>query len=259
MPPLPAAEFIDVSGRSLHVLRLGREWSGTPLVFLHEGLGSVDLWRSFPEAVVAGSHRPGLVYSRYGNGWSAPLEESRHPDYMHREALDVLPAVIADCCQAPPLLIGHSDGASIALIYAGAGHPVQGLVLIAPHVFVEPAGIESIAAITERFPASDMAQRMAKYHTEPVTTFMGWADIWLSPDFASWNIEEYAGKANVPTLLVQGDADHYGTIRQLDAIDAARGAPAERLMVPGAAHSPHLSHPEMVTEAVVDFVERVAQ
>ena len=123
------------------------EYPGEPLVFLHEGLGSVDLWRDFPQAVVTGTGQPGFVYSRYGNGWSTPLDRSHQLDYMHREALDTLPEII-DCLESgPPILIGHSDGASIALVYAGSGYPVGGLVLIAPHVFVEPETVRSIAAM----------------------------------------------------------------------------------------------------------------
>lgn len=258
MPPQVTEEFIDVSGASLHVRRLDRESSGAPLVFLHEGLGSVDLWRDFPEAIVTGSGHPGFVYSRLGNGWSIPLSGPRQPDYMHREAQDVLPKVLESLVgEQPPVLIGHSDGASIALIYAGSGRPVQGLVLIAPHVFVEPETIDSIAEIHESFPGSELPEKMAKYHAEPETTFRGWADIWLSPAFRNWNIEEYVPGVTCPVLLIQGEEDEYGTVRQLDAIDRGLGTPAERLMVPEAQHSPHLKQPEMVTAAVVDFVGRI--
>lgn len=257
MPPLPTAEFIDVAGRRLHVDRLGSGSARPPLVFLHEGLGSVDLWRGFPDGVANGSGHPGYVYSRYGNGWSTPLSGSRQPDYMHEEALDVLPGVVEAIGVDSPILVGHSDGASIALIYAGAGYRVSGLVLIAPHVFVEPNTVQSIAAIRDSFPSSDLPERMAKYHTDPETTFMGWADIWLSPAFRNWNIEEYVPGVSCPVLLIQGEADQYGTIRQLDAIDQGLDTPAERLMVPEAEHSPHLSHPDLVTETVVDFVNRI--
>lgn len=260
MPPQVSEEFIDVSGTNLHVRRFDAGSPGVPLVFLHEGLGSVDLWRDFPEAVVAGSGHPGFTYSRHGNGWSWPLSGPRRPDYMHREALDTLPRVVDAIVDGqPPVLIGHSDGASIALIYAGSGHPVQGLVLIAPHVFVEPETIASIAAIRDSFPESELPVKMAKYHTEPETTFRGWADIWLSPAFRDWNIEEYLPGVSCPVLMIQGEADEYGTTRQLDAIDRGLGAPAERLIVPEAEHSPHLKHPEMVTDAVVDFIGRIRQ
>lgn len=254
MPPLPTAEFIELSGRRLHVRRLGTDYPDPAIVFLHEGLGSVDLWRDFPDDVVTGTGHPGIVYSRYGNGWSSPLAEPRRPDYMHREALDVLPGVLSRTTDAPPVLIGHSDGASIALVYAGSGHPVEALVLIAPHVFVEPETIRSIAAIREGFAGSELPGRMAKYHKEPATTFQGWADVWLDPAFRSWNIEEYLPGVRCPVLLVQGEDDEYGTTRQLDAIAAGLGEPVGRLMVPGAGHSPHLTQPETVTGTVTQFI-----
>ncbi|MGD2100907.1 MAG: alpha/beta hydrolase [Acidimicrobiia bacterium] len=254
MPPLPTAEFIDVGDRSLHVRSIEGRSSETPLVFLHEGLGSVDLWRDFPSLVVAQSGYCGFLYSRYGNGWSTPLTEPRRPRYMHEEALDVLPQVMRGIDAGPPVLIGHSDGASIAIIYAGAGHPVRGLVLIAPHVFVEPKAIRAIGELRDTFPDSELPEKMAKYHSAPEATFRGWADIWLSPVFRSWNIEAYLDGVRCPTLVIQGEADEYGTTRQLDAVDAGLAVPARRLMVPEAEHSPHLSHMDMVTEAVADFI-----
>ena len=256
MPPVPGptADFIHDSGLTLHVRHLRRGGLGPPLVFLHEGLGSVDLWRGFDDAVVSGSGHRALVYSRHGNGWSTPLAAPRRPDYMHTEALETLPRIVDRHLGEPPILIGHSDGASIALIYAGSGHLVQGLVLIAPHVFVEPETIASITSISDEFDTSDMEEKMAKYHTEPLTTFRGWSEVWLSPEFRTWNIEEHVAGVDCPTLLIQGDADEYGTIRQLDAIDSKLPVPAQRLIVAGAGHSPHLSHPELVTDAAVDFI-----
>ena len=254
MPPLPTAEFTEVAGRSLHIHRLPGRSSSAQVMFLHEGLGSVDLWRSFPEEVTARTGNPGFVYSRHGNGWSTPLSESRSPRYMHDEALEVLPVVVERAGAESPILVGHSDGASIALIYAGAGHPVRGLVLIAPHVFVEPETIEAIAAIRNAFPESDLPARMARYHRDPGATFHGWADIWLSPAFRDWNIEDSLAGVHCPTLLIQGDADEYGTEAQLDAIVAGLGAPTTRVIVPGAGHSPHLSHPDLVLAPVVELI-----
>lgn len=241
----------------VHYERYGAGFTGAPLVFLHEGLGSVELWRDFPTDVVTGSQRPGLAYSRHGNGWSSPSTVARQPDYMHREALETLPHLVDDLVQEAPILVGHSDGASIAIIYAGSAHAVAGLVLIAPHVFVEPETVRSISAIRDGFPDSEMAEKMSKYHTDPETTFYGWADIWLSPAFRTWNIEEYLNGVRCPILVIQGEVDEYGTVKQLDAIDAGLGTPAERLLVPSAGHSPHLSHPELITDAVVDFVGRL--
>lgn len=248
---------LEVAGTRIHFRRFGEGRSGVPLVFLHEGLGSVELWRDFPRDVASSAQRTAVAYSRHGNGWSSQLTEPRRPEYMHEEALETLPQVVKELVGSAPVLIGHSDGASIAIIHAGAGHPVAGLVLIAPHVFVEPETVRSISAVRDRFPRTDIAVKMAKYHTDPQATFYGWADIWLSREFRSWDIEEYLAGINCPTLMIQGDADEYGTTRQLDAIERGSGSPTERLLVAGAGHSPHLSHPGAVTDAVVEFLSRV--
>jgi pimeloyl-ACP methyl ester carboxylesterase len=254
--PAPEDSFAHrtVAGRRLHLRRLGPDLSGTPVVFLHEGLGSVELWRDFPDSLLEACPRPGLVYSRYGNGWSEPLTEARPAGYMHYEALVSLPEVIRAACERAPVVVGHSDGASIALIYAGSGHPVAGLVLIAPHVFVETETIDRILALRQDFEGSDMAIRMGDYHAEPERTFLGWADVWLSDAFRSWNIEEYLPPIGCPVLLIQGTDDGYGTERQLDVIEAAVAGPAERLMIEGAGHSPHLSHPGVVVRAAARFI-----
>lgn len=249
--------YMEVRGRRIHYRRYGEGRSGVPLVFLHEGLGSVELWRDFPRDVASLAERPAVAYSRRGNGWSSQLTQPRRPEYMHEEALETLPQVVEELVGSTPVLIGHSDGASIAIIYAGSGHPVAGLVLIAPHVFVEQETVRSISDVRDRFPDTDIAAKMAKYHTDPESTFYGWSDIWLSPEFRSWDIEEYLAGINCPTLMIQGDADEYGTIRQLDTIERGSGSPTERLLVAGADHSPHLSHPGPVTDAVVEFLSRV--
>ena len=245
---------MNAGGHRLHYRWLQRDAEGAPLVFLHEGLGSVELWREFPDDLVAATGRPGLAYSRYGNGWSDPLAEPRPTEYMHDEALTTLPEVIDQMVDVPPVLVGHSDGASIALIYAGSGHPVAGLVLIAPHVFTEPEGLGSIEAIRDEFPTSELPEKMAKYHVDPEATFRGWADVWLSPGFLAWNIEEYLPGVDCPVLLVQGTDDAYGTIAQLDAIEGEVSGSVERLMVAGAKHSPHLSHPDPVIAGSARFV-----
>jgi pimeloyl-ACP methyl ester carboxylesterase len=251
------ASTVRIAGSDLHYRRLGTDFTGTPVLFLHEGLGSVELWRDFPDRVVEGTRRPGLAYSRRGNGWSSPLTEARRPEYMHEEALETLPRVVDELMGRPPILVGHSDGASIAIIYSGSGHPVEGLVLIAPHVFVEPGTVDAIASLRSGFPESELPEKMSKYHSDPVRTFYGWADIWLSPAFRSWNIESYVAGVRCPTLLIQGDADEYGSTAQLDAIDAGLASTAERSIVGGAGHSPHLAEPDLVSSAVVDFVGRL--
>ena len=242
--------------------RLECEWIGdpsekAPLVFLHEGLGSVELWRAFPRAVVEASGRRALTYSRYGNGWSAPLTAARTIDYMHEEAL-VLAQLVEKNVGSQPILVGHSDGASIAIIYAGRSNPVGGMVLIAPHVFVETITYQSIDALRTSFPGSEMAKKMGKYHRDPERTFWGWNDIWLDPAFQRWNLEEFLAAITCPVLLVQGDADEFGTMKQLDAIESGVRGPVERLVVPDAGHAPHLDEPELVVMATASFLARFA-
>ncbi|HZD23732.1 MAG TPA: alpha/beta hydrolase [Acidimicrobiia bacterium] len=252
--PPDDARFIDVDDRTLHYQVLGPAESDAPIVFLHEGLGSVDLWRRFPGNVTTATGRQGLIYSRYGNGWSTPLREPRRPDYMHEEASHVLPKVLDRFVNGAPVLVGHSDGASIALIYAGSGNPVGGLVLIAPHVFVEEETIASIGSIRDRFGESDLALKMSKHHLEPERTFYGWADVWLSPAFRNWNIEEYLSGVSCPILVIQGDADEYGTSKQLESIEAGVCGRVTTVLVEDAGHSPHLSHTEQVTDTVTGFI-----
>jgi pimeloyl-ACP methyl ester carboxylesterase len=250
-------DFIEVAGHRLHYRLIEPQLETTPLVFLHEGLGSIDLWRDFPGQVAERSGHPALVFSRYGYGWSDPLTEPRAINYMHVEAAEVLPILVDRLLGRPPILIGHSDGASIAVIYAGSGHPTAGLVLLAPHVLTEAEGLSSIEAVRASFPGSEMSEKMSKYHADPKATFYGWADVWLSHEFRIWNLEEYLPEIGCPVLLIQCDADEYGSLHQLDAIERRVGGPIERLMVSGSGHSPHLIDPEAVTAATVRFVAAV--
>ena len=226
-----------------------------PIVFLHEGLGSIDLWRGVPHDVCGAlGDRTMLVYARHGHGASAPAEMPRPVAYMHHEADVVLPALLDAVGIERPWLVGHSDGASIALLYAGGGRPVAGLVCLAPHVFVEEQSIEGIAAARRSFDSSDMGERMRKYHDDPEATFRGWNDVWLSDDFLHWNIEDRLAAIDAPVLLVQGDDDQYGTFAQLDAIERGVSGPVEQVRVAGAGHSPHLDARQEVVSAVVAFV-----
>jgi pimeloyl-ACP methyl ester carboxylesterase len=232
-----------------------------PLVFLHEGLGSVDLWRGFPGAVRDATGRTTLVYSRAGHGRSSVVAATqRTARYMHDEALVALPNLIVHFGLSRPLLVGHSDGASIAIIYAGAGlGPVAGLALLAPHVFVEDRSIEGIEAARATFLSGDLPRRMARYHDDADATFWGWNRVWLSAEFRDWNIEPSLPAIDCPILVVQGADDAYGTLAQVDAIE--RGATAspsvQRLVLAGCGHSPHLDRPAETTAAVVGFVESV--
>jgi pimeloyl-ACP methyl ester carboxylesterase len=253
--------FLNAGGHRLEYNRLHPEGApdsaveGRPtLVFLHEGLGSVALWKYFPAQVVAATGCPALVYSRYGYGKSDQLAEARTVDYMHREALDVLPEILAQLRIEAPVLVGHSDGASIALIHAGAGKwPVHGVVAMAPHVFVEDLTVQSIAEAAATFQGSDLAARLGRYHDDVVSTFRGWNDIWLHPDFRHWNIEDYLAAITAPVLVIQGEDDQYGTVAQVNAIARQVSGPVETLMLTDCAHSPHQS---MQKDAAIAAIAR---
>jgi pimeloyl-ACP methyl ester carboxylesterase len=194
------------------------------LVFLHEGLGSVSHWRKFPAQVSYATGCPVTVYSRYGSGDSDLLLEPRPVTYMHDEALHVMPDLLTQLQIQNPILIGHSDGASIALIHAGTYDHVRGLVLLAPHVFVEDLSVASIAEAKTKFETTDLAEKLARHHRDAARTFWGWNNIWLHPDFRRWNIEEYLPRITCPILAIQGLDDQYGTMAQLDAIARQSGS-----------------------------------
>lgn len=227
-----------------------------PLVFLHEGLGSLRLWRSFPHDVAAATGRRTLTFSRHGYGHSMVVRQPREITYMHDEATAVLPEVLEQLGYENPVLVGHSDGASIALIHAGsgAGNPV-GLVLLAPHVIVEDISVEAIQTARQVFLSSDMAQRMGRHHADPEATFWGWNDIWLSAAFRGWDIRDLLGGVVCPSLLVQGVDDEYGTLRQLDEIQTRVAGPTTRIELDGCRHAPHLDRPEATRDAVVRFLD----
>ena len=223
-----------------------------PLVLLHEGLGSVGLWREFPAQLQAATGRRLLAFSRYGHGRSAPPARPRTPAFFHEEALEVLPELLATLGVSAPVLVGHSDGASIALIHA-ADHPVAALVLLAPHVFVEEICVTEIRGTREAFLDGELRRRMSRYHDDPDAAFFGWCDVWLDPTFRAWSLEEEASRVRAPTLLIQGADDPYGSLAQIDRIEArARGA-VQRLVLPGG-HSPHLEHGPQVAGAVAAFL-----
>jgi pimeloyl-ACP methyl ester carboxylesterase len=218
----------------------------------------MDLWRGYPEQVVAATGLPALVYSREGHGWSDPVRAPRSADFMEHEALTVLPELLDRLEISDTILIGHSEGASIALIHAGAGHLVSGLVLLAPHVFVEPESINGIETALEKFESTDLLERMARHHRDPHSTFFAWNDIWLDPGFRDWNIERYLPGIDRPTLLIQGRDDEYGTLAQLDAIERGVTGPVTRLVLDECDHSPHLSQPARTLEATARFVAAIA-
>ncbi len=251
--------FVDVGGARLEVERIdvGRA-SAAPIVMLHEGLGSVAMWKDFPHRVAHSANRNVLVYSRAGYGRSSPAKLPYGVRYMHDEALVVLPRLLDACAIERPILLGHSDGGSIALIHAAAaGRPVAGLVLMAPHVIVEDVSIESIAAAKVAWRTTDLRAKLARYHDDVDGAFTGWNDIWLHPDFRDWNIEDLVRDVRCPILAIQGEDDEYGTMDQIERIE--RLAPdVERVRLADCRHSPHRDQPEVVLEALVRFVDRLA-
>ncbi len=247
MPP----NRISVGDRELEFVRIpARKHDAPVLVFLHEGLGSLGLWRDFPAALAERTGFGALVYSRYGNGFSMPLSGARAPRYMHDEALVTLPELLAELGINNLVLFGHSDGASIALMYA-AEHPqfVRALVLEAPHVIVEDLSIRSIAALKATYETTTLRERMARYHTDADRTFYGWNDIWLSPEFRNWNIEMYAGRVSAPMFLVQGLHDEYGTPAQLESIARNACGSVDRLLLADCRHAPHRERTAIVEAA----------
>jgi pimeloyl-ACP methyl ester carboxylesterase len=249
---------LTVSRRRLGYRVMNEDGRRPTVVFLHEGLGSIELWRGFPDDVVEATGHRGLMYSRYGHGWSDSASEPRPIDFVTREALDVLPEVLDQLDVHCPVLVGHSDGASIALEYA-AHHRVTALVLLAPHVFVEATGLEAIAGITRRFADGKLAMKMAKYHRDAASTFWAWSDVWLDPDFASWNMEHMLPRIDCPTLLIQGTDDEYGSMAQIDAIERQIAGPVERVELDECGHSPHLSQSEATRKVTVRFIRRTGE
>ncbi len=260
---------IEVAGQRLECQWLGPAPSSDPdgpptLVFLHEGLGCVALWRDFPERLVEATGLGGFVYSRRGYGGSDPCDLPRPITYMHDEGLEVLPALLQAAGIKRAILVGHSDGASISLIYAG-GTPAKelaGLILEAPHVFMEEINVAAIAEACRAYDAGDLRQRLAKYHGDNVDcAFRGWSEPWLGEGFKSWNLEDYlpriCAEKPVPTLVIQGAGDAYGTIAQCHAIERGIGPEARTLFLEDCGHTPHREQYEKTLSAMLTHIRAI--
>jgi pimeloyl-ACP methyl ester carboxylesterase len=257
------AELLALSGGEveLEIIAGGKQPADGPaLVLLHEGLGSLALWRDFPAALASWTGRKVVAWSRYGYGRSRVVRPPRPVEYMHQEALTVLPELLGRLAIERPVLVGHSDGASIALIYAGAEprRPVAGVVALAPHVVVEDRSVAGVRAARQEYLHGDLPARLARYHTDPDATFWGWNDVWLSGPFRAWNIEAYLPAITCPVLLVQCADDRYGSLAQLDRIQDRVAGRVERLVLPEGGHAPHQSHRDQVAARISDFVGSLA-
>ena len=248
-----------VDGRRLEVARYTGDASRPAIVLLHEGLGSVAMWRDFPAELAARTRRSVVAYSRWGYGASEALEGARDVRYMHREGEVVLPSLVAQLGLERPVLFGHSDGASIALIAAGAHpHLASALILEAPHVIVEDLSVASIEQARSAWETTDLPARLARYHADPAGAFRGWNDVWLDARFRAWNIEAYATAIRCPLLVIQGDRDEYGTLDQVARI-AARAPQTQTFVVPGVGHAPHRERRRDVLARVGAFLASGAE
>lgn len=255
-------QFLQVNGVRLEYLWLGPTPEQAPtLVFLHEGLGCISLWRDFPEQLARRTSCSALLYSRAGYGKSDPAPLPRPIHFMHDEA-ETLAAILTQTGVRKPILIGHSDGASIALIYASRRYAIQprGLIVEAPHVFAEPAGLASIAKIADVYRTTDLRERLARHHgTNTDIAFWGWNKVWLDPDFRLWNIEAVLPAIAAPLLVIQGEQDEYGTWKQVEAIEKQAPGPVEVLAVPHCGHAPHREHPDLILQAMTSFIQKLGR
>jgi pimeloyl-ACP methyl ester carboxylesterase len=251
---------VAVDGKRLETLLIDPpEASAQTIVMLHEGLGSIALWKDFPQRLAARTGCRVLVYSRYGHGNSDKLMEKRPVRFMHHEGEAVLPELLDKLSIERPILLGHSDGGSIALIFAGRfPERPRALILEAPHVFVEDHGLASIAAAKIALETTDFRDKLARYHVHVDEVFRGWNDIWLDPQFRAWNIESYLGSIRCPILCIQGEDDEYGTPAQVETIQAQVPA-TEVVMLPDCKHSPHRDQREVTLEKMAKFVGKVTQ
>ncbi|MDH5760960.1 MAG: alpha/beta hydrolase [Gemmatimonadota bacterium] len=253
--------FLDVAGTQLEVRRFGPPPADSPpIVFLHEGLGSAGLWRDYPARLCEALGRSGLAYSRVGYGASEPVRRPRTVSFMHTEAHEVLPVLLDAAGLSRVDLYGHSDGASIALLFASR-HPrrARSLVLEAPHVFVEDVTTTSIARINDAYGTTDLRGKMARWHDDPDGAFLGWTEVWLDPEFRSWDIQDVLPDVSAPVLVLQGEDDEYGSWAQVDAVVEGVAGPVRTRRLPECRHAPHRDQPDVALAEAVRFLMETAE
>jgi len=260
MTSLSPTGFLTIGASDLEYRMIGPAPDNAPtIVMLHEGLGSTGLWGDFPDRLQATTSAGVFVYSRAGYGASTPVTLPRPLDYMHNEALDILPKLLDSIGFRRGLLLGHSDGASIAAIYAGGAgdHRVRAVAMIAPHFVVEDMGVAAIAETRKVYETTGLKSKLARWHSDVDNTFYGWNDAWLDPKFRDWDISEYLAYIRVPVAILQGADDQYGTLRQVEIAQEECYCPVDVTIVPGAGHSPHREAPEATLNAISEFAERI--
>ena len=254
--------FLTIGSSQLEYRMIGPAPDAAPtIVMLHEGLGSAALWGDFPEKLATATGAGVFAYSRAGYGASSPAELPRSVDYMHIEALEVLPKILEAIGFRRGLLLGHSDGASIAAVYAGGvqDHRVRGLALIAPHFVVEDISVGSIAEIKSAYETTELRAKLARWHKDVDNAFYGWNDAWLNPKFRDWDISEYLAYIRVPVLIVQGADDQYGTFRQIEIAREECYCPVDISIIGGAGHSPHREAAGATLDAITEFARSILQ
>jgi pimeloyl-ACP methyl ester carboxylesterase len=260
MTALAPSGFLTVGGSDLEYRMIGPAPEDAPtIVMLHEGLGSIGLWGDFPDHLQAATGAGVFVYSRAGYGASTPVKLPRPLDYMQIEALEVLPKLLDAIGFRRGLLVGHSDGASIAAIYAGGSgdHRIRGLALIAPHFVVEDISVTSIAEIKQAYETTELRSKLKRWHKDVDNAFYGWNGAWLDPKFRDWDISEYLAYIRVPVAILQGADDQYGTIRQIEIAQEECYCPVDVTVIPGAGHSPHREAPGGTLDVIAEFAGRI--
>lgn len=260
MTRLSPTGFLTVGAAELEYRMIGPAPESAPvIVMLHEGLGSAGLWGDFPEKLQTATGAGVFAYSRSGYGASTPAKLPRPVDYMHIEAREVLPKLLDAIGFRRGLLLGHSDGASIAAIYAGShqDHRVEGIALIAPHFIVEDISVKSIAEIKTAYETTSLKQKLARWHNDVDNAFYGWNRAWLDPAFRNWDISEYLAYIRVPTAILQGADDAYGTLRQIEIAEQECYCPVDVTVIPGAGHQPHREAPGPTLDAITEFANAV--